>query len=385
MDFTFTDEQQAAQMMARRFTEKEIIPIADEFDHEDKYPAEVADKMAELGLFGIILPPEYGGMGMDYVSYALVIEEISRGWMSIAGILNSHLMVGYMIANYGTEEQKQKYLPDISSGERRGSLGLTEAEAGSDTASMKSTAKRDGDDYVINGNKMFITNAERGNTFAVLAKTDTQIQPQHRGISAFIVDKETPGFTVGRKIEKLGYKGLRTCELVFEDCRIPKDNLIGDKEGQGLKYVLNGLEVGRINVAARAVGVARAAFEDSIKYAQQRHQFGQPICQFQAIQHKLAEMATGIEAGRLLTLMAADKKNRGERCDLEAGMAKLFTSELSVKASLEGIQIHGGYGYTQEFSVERYLRDACLFPVGEGTSEIQKMVIARRLLEKYKI
>ncbi len=384
MDLNLTEEQRNAQMMARRFTENEIIPIADEYDHEDKYPAEVADKMAELGLFGIILPQEYGGMEMDYVSYALVIEEISRGWMSIAGILNSHLMVGYMIANFGTEEQKQKYIPALASGERRGSLGLTEAEAGSDTASMKSTAKRDGDDYVINGNKMFITNSERGNTFAVLAKTDTEIRPQHRGISALIVDKGTPGFTVGRKIEKLGYKGLRTCELVFEDCRVPKDALVG-KEGEGLKYVLNGLEVGRINVAARAVGVARAAFEDSIKYAQQRVQFGKPICEFQAIQSKLAEMATKIEAARLLTLMAADKKNRGERCDLEAGMAKLFASELSVEASLEGIQIHGGYGYTKEFSVERYLRDACLFPVGEGTSEIQKMVIARRLLEKYKI
>lgn len=384
MDLQLTEEQKSAQAMARRFTENEIIPIANEYDHEDKYPTEVVDKMAELGLFGIILPPEYGGMGMDYVSYALVIEEISRGWMSMAGVLNSHLMVGYIIANNGTEEQRQKYLPALASGARRGGLGLTEAEAGSDTASMKTTAKLDGDDYVINGNKMFITNAEHGNTFAVLAKTDTQIRPQHRGISALIVDKGTPGFTVGPKIDKLGYRGLRTCELIFEDCRTPKGTLVG-KEGDGLKYVLSALEVGRINVAARAVGVARAAFEDSIKYSQQRVQFGQPICQFQAIQFKLAEMATKIEAARLLTLMAADKKNRGERCDLEAGMAKLFASEVSVHASLEGIQIHGGYGYTKEFSVERYLRDACLFPVGEGTSEIQKMVIARRLLEKYKI
>ena len=383
MNFNLTEVQRDARMMARRFTENEIIPIADECDHEDKYPDEVVDKMAELGLFGIILPQEYGGMGMDYISYALIIEEIARGWMSMAGVLNSHLMLGLMIANHGTEEQKKKYIPPLAAGERRGALGLTEAEAGSDTASMKSTAARDGDDYVINGNKMFITNAEKGNSFCVLAKTDTEINPPHRGISALIVDKGTPGFSVGRKIEKLGYKGLRTCELIFENCRVPKGVLIGDREGQGLKYVLSALEVGRINVAARAVGVARAAFEDSIKYAQQRQQFGQPISQFQAIQFKLADVATKIEAGRLLVMMAADKKNQGERCDLEAGMAKLFASEVCGEVTLEAMRIHGGYGYVKDYPVERYYRDAPLMIIGEGTNEIQRLVIARRLLEEY--
>jgi alkylation response protein AidB-like acyl-CoA dehydrogenase len=281
--------------------------------------------------------------------------------MSLAGILNSHLMMALMTCWYGTEAQKRLYVPAFARGERRGGLMLTEANAGSDAAAMRTTALRQG-----------------------LAKTDTTAQPPHRGISAFLLEKSRPGFHVGRRIKKLGYKGLRTCEIILEDCHIPRDCLIGE-EGQGFKYVLSALEVGRINIAARGVGMARAAFEDSIRYAQQREQFGQPIANFQAIQFKLADMATHIAAARLLTYQAAAKKDRGERCDLEAGMAKLFASEICEKAASEGIQIHGGYGYTEDFAVERYYRDAKLLTVGEGTSEIQRLVIARRLLELYRL
>ncbi len=384
MDFTLSEEQQQLQATLRRFVEREVIPVASEYEHADTYPESLVQQMAELGLFGCILPQAYGGQECDYVSYAIICEELSRGWMSLAGILNSHLMMALMTLWYGTEGQKQEYLPAFARGERRGGLMLTEANSGSDAAAMRTTAVLQGDEYVINGSKMFITNAERGNTFMLLAKTDTTAQPQHRGISAFVLDKSRPGFHVGRHIKKLGYKGLRTCEIHLEDCRIPRDCLIGDA-GQGFKYVLSALEVGRINIAARGVGMARAAFEDSIRYAQQREQFGQPIAHFQAIQFKLADMATGIEAARLLTYQAAAKKDRGERCDLEAGMAKLFASEMCEKAASEGIQIHGGYGYTEDFAVERYYRDAKLLTVGEGTSEVQRQVIARRLLDMYRV
>ncbi len=384
MDFTLRDAQKQLQTTMRRFVEREVIPVASEYEHADAYPDAMVKQMAEMGLFGCILPPEYGGQGLDYVSYAIICEELSRGWMSLAGILNSHLMMGLMTYWYGTEAQKRNYLPAFASGERRGGLMLTEANSGSDAASMRTTAVLQGDHYVVNGSKMFITNAERGNTFMLLAKTDTTVEPQHRGISAFLLEKRRPGFHVGRPIKKLGYKGLRTCEITLEDCHIPRDCLLG-AAGQGFKYVLSALEVGRINIAARGVGMARAAFEDSIHYAQQREQFGQPIAQFQAIQFKLADMATSIEAARLLTHQAASKKDRGERCDLEAGMAKLFASEICEKAASEGIQIHGGYGYTEDFAVERYYRDAKLLTVGEGTSEIQRQVIARRLLELYRV
>lgn len=384
MDFTLNDAQQQLQLTMRRFVEREVIPVASEYEHADAYPDPIVKQMADMGLFGCILPTEYGGQGFDYVSYAIICEELSRGWMSLAGILNSHLMMALVTCWYGTDAQKREYVPTFARGERRGGLMLTEANAGSDAAAMRTTAIRQGDEYVINGAKMFITNAERGNTFLLLAKTDAAAQPPHRGISAFLLEKSRPGFHVGRRIKKLGYKGLRTCEIVLEDCRIPRDCLVGE-EGKGFRYVMSALEVGRINIAARGVGMARAAFEDSIRYAQQREQFGQPIANFQAIQFKLADMATHIEAARLLTYQAAAKKDRGERCDLEAGMAKLFASEICEKAASEGIQIHGGYGYTEDFAVERYYRDAKLLTVGEGTSEIQRMVIARRLLELYRL
>lgn len=384
MDFTLNESQRHLQSTMRRFVDHEVIPVASDYEHADTYPDPIVKQMAEMGLFGCILPEAYGGQALDYVSYAIICEELSRGWMSLAGILNSHLMMGLITCWYGTEAQKRTYVRDFARAERRGGLMLTEANAGSDSASMRTTAILQGDEYVVNGSKMFITNAERGNTFMLLAKTDPKAQPQHRGISAFLLDKSRPGFHVGRQIKKLGYKGLRTCEIVLEDCRIPRDCLIGE-EGKGFRYVMSALEVGRINVAARGVGMARAAFEDSIRYAQQREQFGQPIANFQAIQFKLADMATHIEAARLLTYQAAAKKDRGERCDLEAGMAKLFASEICEKAASEGVQIHGGYGYTEEFAVERYYRDAKLLTVGEGTSEIQRQVIARRLLELYRL
>ena len=384
MDFTLSEAQQQLQATMRRFVEREVIPVASEYEHADAYPEPLVKQMADMGLFGCILPSEYGGMGLDYVSYAIICEELSRGWMSLAGILNSHLMMALMTCWYGTEEQKRTYIPAFARGERRGGLMLTEANAGSDVAAMQTTAVLHGDTYIINGAKMFITNAERGNTFMLLAKTDTAVRPPHRGISAFLVDKSHPGFHVGRAIKKLGYKGLRTCEVHFDNCAVPRTCLVGE-EGKGFKYVMAALEVGRINIAARAVGMARAAFEDSIRYAQQRVQFGQPIANFQAIQFKLADMATHIAAARLLTYQAAAKKDRGERCDLEAGMAKLFASEICERATSEGIQIHGGYGYTEEFAVERYYRDAKLLTVGEGTNEIQRLVIARRLLELYRV
>lgn len=384
MDFTLSESQQQFQTTLRRFVEHEVIPVASEYEHADAYPDSIVTQMAEMGLFGCILPTEYGGQDLDYVSYAIICEELSRGWMSLAGILNSHLMMALITCWYGTEDQKRTYVPAFARAERRGGLMLTEANAGSDAAAMRTTAVLHGDEYVINGSKMFITNAERGNTFMLLAKTDLTVRPQHRGISAFLLEKSRPGFHVGRQIKKLGYKGLRTCEIALEDCHIPRDCLVGE-EGKGFNYVMSALEVGRINVAARGVGMARAAFEDSIRYAQQREQFGQPIANFQAIQFKLADMATQIEAARLLTYQAAAKKDRGERCDLEAGMAKLFASEICEYAASEGIQIHGGYGYTEEFAVERYYRDAKLLTVGEGTSEIQRQVIARRLLELYRV
>ena len=322
-------------------------------------------------------------MGLSFTTYALIIEEICRGWMSLTGVLNSHLLFAHILALFGTEAQKRRLLPAMASGEKRGGLALTEPHAGSDVQRIRTTAKRRGDHYLINGSKMFITNARHGNILAVAAKTDPDADPAYAGISLFAAEKGAPGLTVSRDIKKLGYKGLDTCELAFEDFPAPADALIGREEGRGFKHVMGGLEVGRINVAARAVGVAQAAFEEAIRYAQQRETFGKPICEHQAIQLKLADMATKIEASRLLVRQAAEKKDAGERCDLEAGMAKLFASEACEEVALEAMRVLGGYGYTQEFPVERFYRDAPLMIIGEGTSEIQKLVIARNLLKKY--
>lgn len=376
-------EQRQILSTIRRFVEREVKPVASELEHRDEYPHALVERMKDLGLFGAIIPTEYGGMGLSFTTYALIIEEICRGWMSLTGVLNSHLLFAHILALFGTEAQKRRLLPAMASGEKRGGLALTEPHAGSDVQRIRTTAKRRGDHYLINGSKMFITNARHGNILAVAAKTDPDADPAYAGISLFAAEKGAPGLTVSRDIKKLGYKGLDTCELVFEDFPAPADALIGGEEGRGFKHVMGGLEVGRINVAARAVGVAQAAFEEAIRYAQQRETFGKPICEHQAIQLKLADMATKIEASRLLVRQAAEKKDAGERCDLEAGMAKLFASEACEEVALEAMRVLGGYGYTQEFPVERFYRDAPLMIIGEGTSEIQKLVIARNLLKKY--
>ena len=382
IDLSGTDWQPIIEEV-RRFVEREVLPVAHDLEKQDIYPAELVEKLRALGIFGATIPEAYGGLGMDFLTYTQIIEELSRGWMSLAGIINTHVLVAYIIATYGTEEQRRAFLPVMAEGEKRGGICLSEANAGSDVQAIGMTATREGDDYLLNGSKLWVTNGLRGSIFAVLARTDPGAQPPHRGMSLFLVEKGTPGLSAGRTFEKLGYKGVETAELVFEGMRIPASRLLGGKEGEGFKHAMSGLEVGRINVAARAVGVAQAAFEDAIRYAQQRSTFGKAIAQHQAIQLKLADMATNIEAARLLLRQAARKKDGGERCDLEAGMAKLFATETCQQVTLEAMRIFGGFGYTKDFNVERYYRDAPFMLVGEGTSEIQKLVIARQLLERF--
>ena len=384
---TRTSEEARSQIvnLVREFVAREVEPVADRYDNEDVYPAELVETMAEMGLFGITIPEEYGGLGLDYTTFAMIFEELSKGWMSISGVIGTHHLMAYIIASFGTEEQKRRFLPGMATGAIKGGTAITEPEAGSDVQNIQTSAVKDGEEYVLNGTKMFITNAENGNAFAVLAKTDPDSDPPHRGIGCFIVEKSATGFSVGQHLDKLGYRGIDTCELVFRDCRIPIENLVGGQEGQGFRQVMSGLETGRINIAARAVGVATAAFEAAMDYAQRRHAFGVPIVKHQAIQMKLADMATKIQAARLLTYDAAAKKDAGERVDLDAGMAKLFASEVCGEVTLEAMRIHGGYGYVKDYPVERYYRDAPLMIIGEGTNEIQKLVIARRLLERYRI
>ena len=366
----------------REFVRREVVPVASQMEHADEYPVELVERMKELGLFGAIIPEEYGGLGLDIGTYALIIEEICRGWMSLTGILNSHLIMSYMVATNGTQEQKHRFLPLMATGEKRGGICITEPNAGSDVQAIETRAVKDGDDYVVNGSKTLITNGRNGNTFALVTKTDPNADPPRRGMSIFIAEKG-PGFNVIRDVPKLGYKGLDTCELSFDDYRVSGGNLIGGEEGQGFYQIMSGLEVGRVNVAARCVGIARAALEDSIKYAQQRKTFGKPIGEHQAIQMMLAKMATNIQAAHLMVMNAADKKDRGERADLEAGMAKLFASEMCMQVALDAMRIHGGYGYTQDLNVERHFRDAPLMLIGEGTNEIQQIVIARNLLKNH--
>ena len=377
-----TEAQRGIITAIREFVEKDVMPVAPKMEHFDEYPFDLVDQMKEFGLFGAIIPEEYGGLGLDSTTYALIIEELCRGWMSLSGILNSHLIMAYMVATKGTKEQKERFLPLMAKGEKRGGICITESNAGSDVAAIQTRAVRDGDEYVVNGTKTLITNGRHGNTFALVTKTDPEAKPAHRGISIFIAEKG-PGFSVVRDIPKLGYKGIDTCELVFEGFRVPAANLIGGEEGQGFYQIMSGLEVGRVNIAARCVGIARIALEEAVKYAQQREAFGKPIGQHQAIQLKLANMATQIQAAHLLVRHAAEKKDRGERADLEAGMAKLFASEMCMQVSLDSMRIHGGYGYTQDLTVERHFRDAPLMIIGEGTNEIQQLIIARNLLNNY--
>ena len=380
---TATPEEARSQIvnLVRDFVHRDVEPVAAQLDLEDIVPHDLIDKMKDLGLFGITVPEEYGGLGLDYTTFVTIFEELSRGFMSISGAIGTHHILTYVLTHYGTEEQKQRFLPDLASGKKRGGLALTEPGGGTDVANLQTTAERDGEEYVINGTKMFITNGRYGDAFCLLARTDKEAEPNHRGISAFVIERG-PGFTVGRDLDKLGYRGLDTCELIFQDFRIPTENLIGGEENRGFGQVMSGLETGRINVAARAVGVAQAAFDAAIKYAQQRESFGKPIAEHQAIQLMLANMATKVQAARLLTYDAAAKKDSGERVDLESGMAKLYASEICQEVAMDAMRIHGGYGYIKESPVERYYRDAPLMIIGEGTNEILRTVIARQLLRR---
>ena len=382
---TSEDVQNQIVNVVKDFIKKDVDPIASTYEQEDIYPHELIPTMKELGLFGITIPEEYGGMGLDFTTFAKIFEEISKGWMSLSGIIGTHHILSHVISNYGTDEQKNRILPKMATGELRGALALTEPEAGSDTQNISTVAVKDGEEYVINGRKMYISNGEHGNAFALMAKTDPDASPKHRGISCFIFEKPTEGFKVGQHLDKLGYRGIDTCELIFDNCRVPADNLIGGVEGKGFGQVMNGLETGRINVAARAVGVAQAALDAAVSYAQQRKTFGQPISQHQAIQLKLADMATKVHAARLMVYDAAAKKDSGLRNDMEASMAKLFASEVCGEVAMEAMRVHGGAGYIKDLPVERYYRDAPLMIIGEGTNEIMKLLIARRILERNKI
>ena len=381
---TLTDEQQLIVSTVRQFVDKEVVPVASAMEHRNEYPHQLVEQMKEMGLFGLNIPEEYGGAAVDYTTFAMIFEEVSRGWLGLAGIIGSHSVMCDGVVRFGTEDQKRRYLPGMASGEKRGGICLTESNAGTDLQNISTTATRDGDVYKINGSKMWITNARHGSTFLLLAKTDTAAQPAYRGMSAFIIEKGAPGMTVGRDIDKLGYKGVETCELHFSDFPVPVANLIGGAEGQGFKQVMTGLEAERLNVAARGLGIARAAFEEAIRYAQRRTTFGKPISEYQTIQIKLADMATRIEASRLLIYSASEKKDKGERCDLEAGMAKLFATETAAEVSFEAMRILGANGYSKDFPVERYYRDAPLVVIGGGTNELQRLIIARNLLKKYK-
>jgi butyryl-CoA dehydrogenase len=375
--------------LVRTFTRNEIIPVANHYDHADEYPEPIVEKMKELGLFGITVPVEHGGLGLDYLTYARIVEELAYGWMSVSGFLNTHFMGCFLINTFGTEEQKASLLPRMATGELRGAYSLSEPDAGSDVQSIRTRAQRDGDEYLVNGTKMWLTNGLHAGLVVTLVKTDLT-DPPYRGMSVLLVEKEPGaeqfgGINVSRKIHKLGYRGIETVELVFDDHRVPASCHHGGEEGQGLHQIMGAGELGRNNISARAGGVARRAFEESIRYAQERVAFGKAIAGHQAIQFKLAEMATKIEASRLMCHEAARRKNRGERVDLLAGMAKLFASESCWEVCQEAVRIHGGNGYADEYDIERLYRDAPLMIVGEGTNEIQKMVIGRRLLEDYSI
>jgi alkylation response protein AidB-like acyl-CoA dehydrogenase len=364
-----------------RFLERDVQPYVMELEHSDTYPSEIVEKMKELGLFGSVIQEEYGGLGLSCLTYAKIVERVARVWMSLSGIFNSHLIMASAVQRCGTEDQKRKWLPKLASGEIRGGLALTEPNCGTDLQAIRTRAVKQGNGYIVNGTKTWISNGIYGTCFAVMVKTNTEIQPRHRGISLFLIEKGE-GFRVSRKLEKLGYKGIDSAELIFEDCLVPHENLIGGKEGEGFKHVMGGLELGRINVAARGVGVAQASLDEAVKYSQQRETFGKPIAEHQAIQLKLADMATRTEAARLLTYRAAEAFDKGDRCDMEAGMAKLFATEAAVTNSLESMRVHGGYGYSKEFPVERFYRDAPLLTIGEGTNELQRIIIARQLIQR---
>lgn len=375
------DEEAALLDGIDRWVEREVRPVVMHHDHEDLWPAELVEQMREMGLFGATISQEYGGLGLPASTYAKIVMRISSVWMALTGIFNSHLMMAAAMERFGTPEQKAYWLPKFATGELRGGLGLTEPNAGTDLQAIRTTAKRDGDHYVINGTKTWISNGIQGHCIALLVKTDTQANPRYKGMSLFIAPKG-PGFSVGKKFQKLGYKAIDSAELVFEDYRIPADHLIGGVEGQGFFHATGGLELGRINVAARGVGLAEGSLALATSYSQLRETMGKPICQHQAIQLKLGEMVTRARAARLLTLDAAAAYDAGNRCDMEAGIAKYFASEAAVRNSEEAMRIHGGYGYSKEYDIERFYRDSLLMCIGEGTNEMQRMIVAKEWVRR---
>ena len=386
-----TDVQTEILATVRSFVDKEIIPNAQQLEHEDTYPADIVEGMTEMGLFGLTIPEQYGGLGESLLTYALVVEEIARGWMSVSGVINTHFIVAHMVAQHGTERQRAELLPRMAAGELRGAFSMSEPELGSDVAAIRTRARRDGDEYVIDGQKMWLTNGGTANLVAVLVRTDEGAEKAHQNLTAFLVEKPTgygevmPGLIIPGKIDKMGYKGVDTTELVFDGFRIGAGQVLGEQPGRGFAQMMDGVEVGRVNVAARACGIMIRAFELAVDYAQQRTSFGRPIAQHQAIAFKLAEMATKVEAAHLMMTNAARLKDAGARNDVEAGMAKLLASEYCVEVTQDAFRIHGGYGYSKEYEIERLMREAPFLLIGEGTSEIQKTIISRGLLREYGI
>ncbi|MFF3929161.1 acyl-CoA dehydrogenase family protein [Streptomyces hirsutus] len=380
LDILSADERFVVETV-RDFVTKEVKPVVQELDHTNTYPEALIEQMKRLGIFGLAIPEEYGGTPVSMPCYVLVTEELARGWMSLAGAMGGHTVVSKLLLRFGTEEQQRRYLPRMATGEIRATMALTEPGGGSDLQAMRTVARKDAEGYVVNGAKTWITNSRRSGLIALLCKTDPEADPAHQGISILLVE-HGPGLTVSRDLPKLGYKGVESCELAFDDYRTPADSVLGGVEGQGFAQMMKGLETGRIQVAARALGVGRAALEDSLAYAQERESFGKPIWKHQAIGGYLADMATSLTAARQLTLYAAREAEAGRRVDMEAGMAKLFASETAMEIALNAVRIHGGYGYSTEFDVERYFRDAPLMIVGEGTNEIQRNVIAGQLVKR---
>ena len=379
---TLTAEEDAIVATVRDFVNKEVKPVVQELEHANTYPAELIDTMKEIGVFGLSIPEPYGFGAVSMPCYVRVAEELARGWMSLAGAMGGHTVVAKLLVTFGTEEQKQRYLPRMATGELRATMALTEPGGGSDLQGMRTVARRDGDHYVVNGSKTWISNARRSGLVALLCKTDPAASPAHKGVSILLVDNPSQGFTISKDLPKLGYKGVEACELNFDDCRVPGSALLGTAEGKGFAQMMKGLEVGRLQVAARATGVARAAFDDALAYAQDRESFGKPIWEHQAVGNLLADMGTRLAAARALLLSAAQRFDSGDRVDMEAGMAKLFCSEAAMQIALDAVRVHGGYGYSTEYDVERYFRDAPLMIVGEGTNEIQKGVIAKQLVKR---
>ncbi len=378
MSLLSSEEQQIVDLVAK-WVDEQVRPVVNELEHANTYPEQLIDQMKEMGVYGLAIPEPYGDFAVSARCYALVTEEIARGWMSLAGAFGGHSVVSKLILRFGTEEQRQRYLPRMATGELRTTMALTEPDGGSDLQALRTVAKPVADGYVINGSKTWITNARTAGLVALLCKTDPSAQPAHAGISILLVEK-VPGFTVSRDLPKLGYKGVESCELHFDDCHVPSDALLGGVEGKGFSQMMTGLETGRIQVAGRAIGVARAAFDDALRYAQERQAFGVPIWQHQSVGNLLADMATQITAGQQLNYHAADCIDSGRRADMEAGMAKLFCSEMAAKVALDAIRIHGGHGYSTEFDVERYYRDAPLMIVGEGTNEVLRNVIVKQAI-----